>query len=47
MAFLALLELYKQGVIELDQTESFGDIQISWISGATLVDLEPVDSYEG
>lgn len=28
--FLALLELYKQGLIELDQFESFGELQILW-----------------
>ena len=29
--FLAVLELFKQGVVELDQTERFGDIEIAWI----------------
>ena len=28
--FLALLELFKQGVVELDQAERFGDIEIVW-----------------
>ena len=31
--FLAILELYKQGLVELDQFTSFGDITISWIGG--------------
>ena len=31
--FLAVLELYKQGLVELDQLTSFGDITISWIGG--------------
>ena len=35
--FLALLELFKQGVVELDQTERFGDIEIIWTGGATTV----------
>lgn len=49
--FLAVLELYKQGLVELDQTEHLGDIEITWIGG---VDGEPVDAdrieidvYEG
>ncbi|HEY7626369.1 MAG TPA: segregation/condensation protein A [Ilumatobacteraceae bacterium] len=47
--FLALLELFKQGMIELDQREKFGDIDVLWTGG-----LEPVavgsiaiDDYEG
>ena len=31
--FLAVLELFKQGVVEIDQPERFGDIEIEW-SGA-------------
>ena len=47
--FLALLELFKQGVIELNQDEQFGEIDVMWTGG-----LEPVaagsiaiDDYEG
>ena len=47
--FLALLELFKQGVIELDQDGLFGEIDVLWTGG-----LEPVaagsiaiDDYEG
>ena len=47
--FLALLELFKQGVIELDQDERFGEIEVVWTGG-----LEPVaagsiaiDDYDG
>ena len=47
--FLAVLELFKQGVIELDQDEQFGEIDVLWTGG-----LEPVaagsiaiDDYEG
>ena len=32
--FLALLELFKQGVVELDQAERFGDIDMMWTGGA-------------
>ncbi len=28
--FLALLELFKQGAVDLDQNERFGDIEIVW-----------------
>lgn len=47
--FLAVLELFKQGMIELDQEENFGEIDVMWTGG-----LEPVaagsiaiDDYEG
>ena len=46
--FLAVLELFKQGAVELTQAESFGEIGIEWIAGA---DFDPddlsVDTYEG
>jgi segregation and condensation protein A len=29
--FLAVLELFKQGIIDIDQAASFGEIEISWI----------------
>src|SRR6478735_7696394 len=28
--FLALLELFKQGVVELEQFDRFGDIEVAW-----------------
>lgn len=46
--FLAVLELFKQGVIELDQPTTFGDIEIQWTGGVTgEADLISVDAYEG
>ncbi len=50
--FLALLELFKQGYVDLDQPETFGDIEVVWLGdvvgassiGATEV---PIDDYEG
>ena len=33
MRFLAVLELFKQGLVELDQAERFGDIGIEWCGG--------------
>jgi segregation and condensation protein A len=31
--FLAILELYKQGLVELDQFDNFGDITVHWTGG--------------
>jgi segregation and condensation protein A len=31
--FLAVLELCKQGLVDLDQTETFGEIHVIWIGG--------------
>lgn len=46
--FLALLELYKQGVVDLDQVETFGDIQVAWLGGELVGAGAPViDDYEG
>ena len=46
--FLALLEMYKQGMVELDQTARFGDIDIRWTGGVdTDADRITVDAYEG
>ena len=33
--FLALLELFKQGYVELEQPERFGDVEIVWTGGET------------
>jgi segregation and condensation protein A len=47
--FLALLELFKQGVIELDQDETFGEIDVLWTGGLEPVAAGsiPIDDYEG
>jgi segregation and condensation protein A len=50
VSFLALLELYKQGRISLDQGHSFGDLEVVWTTDdrrPALVGAEPVDEYEG
>jgi segregation and condensation protein A len=46
--FLAVLELFKQGHVDLDQTERFGDIEVIWVAGAD-VELESIliDAYDG
>ncbi len=47
--FLAVLELFKQGFVDLDQPRTFGDIQIVWLgrSRNELEELDPVDAYDG
>jgi segregation and condensation protein A len=43
--FLALLELYKQGLVELEQASTFAELHVHWLAGETrLVD---VDEYQG
>jgi segregation and condensation protein A len=47
--FLAILELFKLGMVELDQPRTFGDIEIVWCGrdhdGAR--GLDEVDVYDG
>lgn len=55
--FLAILELFKQGMVDLDQSMTFGDIEVVWQGGdldltGGLVDLRDsglvgMDSYDG
>ena len=45
--FLAVLELYKQGVVEIDQLGSFGEIHVGWRPGAEPADVDLIDAYEG
>ena len=46
--FLAVLELFKQGFVEIDQPERFGDIDVAWCGGddATAESIL-IDAYEG
>jgi segregation and condensation protein A len=52
--FLAILELFKQGIVDLQQARTFGDIQVVWL-GAGEADDAPflasltssIDVYEG
>jgi len=43
-----VLELFKQGVVELDQAGNFGDIIVVWV-GDDSVSADPIaiDTYEG
>lgn len=47
--FLALLELFKQGLVDLDQADTFGDIEIVWTGGLDPMALSSlaVDDYDG
>ncbi len=46
--FLAVLELYKQGLVEVSQATTFGNIAISWIGQADSSEvLLGVDDYGG
>ncbi|HET8618658.1 MAG TPA: ScpA family protein [Acidimicrobiales bacterium] len=47
--FLAVLELFKAGLVDLDQARTFGDIVIVWRGGAEGVGdrLDAVDVYDG
>ncbi len=46
--FLAVLELYKQGAVELDQPERFGDIEVIWTADPQFDTASIlVDAYEG
>ena len=47
--FLALLEMFKQGMVDLDQAGTFGDIDICWVGGEfAVVGAAPtIDDYEG
>jgi segregation and condensation protein A len=48
--FLALLELFKQGYLDLEQTERFGDVEVVWTGGDQLTNEyadEYAEEYEG
>jgi segregation and condensation protein A len=49
--FLAVLELYKQGLVELEQATNFGTLHIIWLGAgedpAIPVAVFPIEDYEG
>ena len=47
--FLAVLELFKLGMVDLEQAERFGDIEVRWTGGDEAVSAAamPIDDYEG
>jgi segregation and condensation protein A len=44
--FLAVLELYKQGAVDLHQASTFGQLDVEWLGSSDDV-LEHLDSYDG
>jgi segregation and condensation protein A len=44
--FLAVLELYKQGAVELEQSENFGELAVTWL-GTAGAELLEVEDYTG
>ncbi len=46
--FLAVLELFKQGCVDIDQAERFGDIEVIWSAPEDIaVDSILIDAYDG
>ena len=43
--FLALLELYKEGVLHFDQVTPLGDLQIRWI-GSSAGEITVTDEFD-
>jgi segregation and condensation protein A len=44
--FLALLELYREGLVAFDQVTALGELTVQWTGDATLTELS-VDEYTG
>ncbi len=45
--FLAVLELFKLGMVDLDQPRTFGDIEVVWLGAQDARDLAEIDAYDG
>ena len=48
--FLAVLELFKQGLVDIEQATAFGDIQIVWVGDEGTDEglaLASIDAYDG
>ena len=49
--FLALLELFKQGLVDLDQPRSFGELEIAWVGDGederSTLAMAGIDAYDG
>ena len=45
--FLAVLELFKQGRVDLAQAERFGEISVVWNHDVEAESLGPIDNYDG
>jgi len=42
--FLALLELYREGVLSFDQMEALGELHVRWVGGQDEIEIE-IDEY--
>jgi segregation and condensation protein A len=49
VCFLAILEMYKQGYVDILQADRFGDIEVQWTGEGpeSANDIIEIDSYEG
>ena len=45
--FLAILELYKQDMIDITQFTNFANIEVVWVGDGAAAALDLVDAYEG
>jgi segregation and condensation protein A len=45
--FLALLELYKRGVVDLEQTANFATLYVEWCADADDLEALAVEEYQG
>ncbi|MHB1446332.1 MAG: segregation and condensation protein A [Acidimicrobiales bacterium] len=45
--FLAVLELYKQGAIDLEQTERLGELRVTWLGVPSELGEMPIEEYQG
>jgi segregation and condensation protein A len=43
--FLAVLELYKEGLVDLDQGENFGELRVRWLGED--VETLTIEEYQG
>lgn len=46
VTFLAVLELYKRSMVRIEQTEAFGDIEITYIEGSGELVFDENDAWE-
>jgi segregation and condensation protein A len=47
VSFLAVLELTKQGLVDLEQASTFGELEVFWVGEDSSVDATAVEDYAG
>jgi chromatin segregation and condensation protein Rec8/ScpA/Scc1 (kleisin family) len=47
--FLAILEMFKRGLVDLHQGGNFGEIEVVWLAGegVSADELATMDAYDG